>query len=352
MQDFKIIDAHIHYWDAYTTPRTVTPVLKLFGRFPRFATWLLEKVTPQPTLDFVGDAGHIMEPHLPAVYMSRTGKYQERVRGVVHIQADWQSKKPLDMAEETRWLDQLDPKPLAIVGEARVNDVPNLDALLDAHQAASSRFRGIRDMLAAHPSKKIHQWNKSLDRMKSEAFRQGFARLGERNVSFDAFIYSNQLPDLCDLVETIPSTSIVVDHVATPIALFGPFGGLGSTAAERAQIKETWYAGLTRLAESKHVMMKLSGLFMPIVGWDYEQNISVNQVVDLIGPHIQFAIDTFGVDRCMFATNFPPDHVAISFESYYDAYFKIVEGLSMDAKRKLFHDNAARFYRIDEDAGR
>ena len=129
-------------------------------------------------------------------------------------------------------------------------------------------------------------------------------------------------------------------------------GGLGATSTERDKIKEKWYAGLTRLAQSKHVMIKLSGLFMPIVGWNYEQKISVNQVVDLIGPHIQFAIDTFGVDRCMFATNFPPDHVAISFETYYDAYFKIVEGLSMEAKRKLFHDNAARFYRIDEQAGR
>jgi len=348
MQELELIDAHIHLWDPYTTPRTVTPALKLFGRFPRVVAWLMELVTPQPTLDFVGETDHIMAPYLPALYLSETGKY--KVRGVVHIQADWQSKKPLDMAGETRWLDQLDPKPLAMVGEARVNDVQNLDALLDAHQAASSRFRGIRDMLAAHPSKKIHQWNKSLDMMKSEAFRQGYARLGERELSFDAFIYSNQLPDLCDLVEAIPSTPIVVDHVATPIGLMGPFGGVGTSAAERAKIKEKWYAGLTRLAQSKHVMIKLSGLFMPIVGWDHDRwskPIPVNRVVEAIGAHIQFAIDTFGVDRCMFATNFPPDRVLMSFESYYDAYFKIVEGLSMEAKRKLFHDNAARFYRIE-----
>lgn len=347
MAEFKIIDAHIHLWDPYTTPRSLTLAVKLFGRFPNFAKKLIELVTPKPMVDFVGSADHIIQPYLPALYLSETGKYRDQLRGFVHIQADWQGKN--DFAGETRWLDSLELQPLAIVGEAHVNDVKNLDAVLDAHRAASPLFRGVRDMLAAHPSKKIHQWNKSIHTMKSDEFRKGYARLGERDLTFDAFLYSNQLSDFCDLVEAIPETNVVVDHIATPIALMGPFGGVGNTPAERAAIKEKWYEGLTRLAQSEHVRMKLSGLFMPIVGWDYKnwsKPLSVNQVVDAIGPHIRFAIDTFGVDRCMFASNFPPDRVLIPFETYYDAYFKIVEEMDGDAKRKLFHDNAAEFYNI------
>lgn len=186
--------------------------------------------------------------------------------------------------------------------------------------------------------------------MTTAAFREGYARLGERDLSFDAFIYSNQLGDLCDLVEALPDTHIVVDHVATPIGLMGPFGGVGETAAERQTIQEKWYDGLRRLAQLEHVMMKLSGLFMPVVGWTYKEwkrPLNVDEVVAAIAPHLQFAIDLFGEDRCMFASNFPPDSTLIDFETYYSAYFKIVEGMDLAAQRKLFHDNAARFYRIE-----
>lgn len=347
----KIIDAHIHLWDPYTTPRTVTPVVKLLGRFPSLVRWLIKLVTAKATVEFMGEVDYVIKPYLPALYLSETGKYRDNMRGVVHIQADWHGKKAVDAADETRWLDSLQPKPLAMIGEAHLNDGENLEAVLDAHSAASPNFRGIRDMLASHPSKTIHQWNKSSDTMKTDQFGKGYQRLGERGLTFDAYIYSNQLLDFCDLVEAIPTTKVVVDHVATPVALMGPFGDVGKSEAERAAIKEEWYEGLSRLAEAEHVRLKLSGLFMPVVGWNYQnwsQPLSVQQIVDVIGPHIRFAIETFGVERCMFATNFPLDRALIPFERYYDAYFKIVATMDAgrEAKQKLFHDNAAEFYNI------
>ncbi|MEM7112841.1 MAG: amidohydrolase family protein [Chloroflexota bacterium] len=346
MTTIDIIDAHIHYWDPYTTPRTASGPVKLLGRFPSILRFLGRFVTTQEALDFFAGGEEFFSPHLPADYFGNIGDF--RVKGVVHIQADWVSGSPMGAAEETAWLASLDRPPLAIVGEAHL-DANNLDALLDAHEATSPLFRGVRDMLAHHPSGKVHNFHETADQMARPAFRQGFARLGERDLTFDAFIYSNQLNDLCDLVEAIPQTRIVVDHVATPVGLMGPFGSLGETAVSRQKIQQDWYEGLTRLAQSEHVMMKLSGLFMPVVGWEFKgwkRPLTVDEVVDAIGPHIQFVIDTFGIDRCIFASNFPPDSTIIDFQTYYAAYFKIVAGLNKTDQRKLFHDNAARFYRI------
>lgn len=350
MSDFKIIDPHIHYWDANTTPRTISPLVKLIGRFPKLLDWVIRQVVPAETLNYFGPSTVFTIPYLPEVYFKEAGKYRDRVRGVVHIQADWQAKESLDLADETAWLDGLDRPPLAIVGEARLNHPDQLDALLDAHVAASGRFRGIRDMLAYHPSKSIHKFNEAEDTMQTEAFRKGYARLGERGFSFDAFIFSHQLRDLCELVEAIPETPIVVDHIATPIGLMGPFGELGTTESMREQVKIEWIQGLQRLAQSPHVHMKLSGMFMHVLGWDHHSwdggKLTVDQVVEAIGPHVQTVLDIFGVDRCMFATNFPPDRALMQYETYYDAYFKIVADLSETDQQKLFHDNAARFYRI------
>ena len=338
----EIIDAHIHYWDPYTTPRSVSPAVKLVGRWPKMTDRLIRWGMPAQTINYFGKTELFTEPHLPDRYFADTGKYQ--IKGVVHVQADWQTKEPLGLAAETAWLDSLSRPPLAIIGEARVNDRNNFPRLLDAHAAASPRFRGVRDMLAHHTSGTIHNFCDALAMMRSDHFRSGFALLGERDLSFDAFIYSHQLPDLCRVVEAIPQTRVVLNHMGTPIGLFGQFGDLGKTAAERQKIQEAWYAGLTRLARSPQVMIKLSGLFMHVLGWPHhgwDDAPSVSEIVDKIGPHIRFALDTFGVERCMFASNFPPDKSLIRFETLYDAFFEIVADLDVSVQKKLFHDNAA-----------
>ena len=87
---------------------------------------------------------------------------------------------------ETEWLMTLEDKPLAIIGEAQLHDLENLDAVLDAHEKASPLFKGVRDMLAVHPSKAILDFNETGDMLQSEDFKKGYARLGERELSFDA----------------------------------------------------------------------------------------------------------------------------------------------------------------------
>ena len=88
---------------------------------------------------------------------------------------------------------------------------------------------------------------------------------------------------------------------------------------------------------------------MTLCGFQFEkrkQPASLNEVVDAIGPHLEYALKTFGVDRCMFASNFPMDKVSTTYETLYDAYFKIVENYSLEDQQKLFADNALAFYGI------
>ena len=346
-QNIKIIDPHIHLWDPYTTPKLVSPLVKTFGKFP----WLLDKIArmafPKATINFVGKTDYVFSPHLPEIFHRDTGKYN--IEGYVHIQAGWEGEKPFNGIGETEWLMTLKDKPLAIIGEVHLHDFENLDAVIDAHAKASPLFKGVRDMLAIHPNKGVMDFNETGDMLQSEDFKKGYARLGERNLTYEAYIFSHQLKDLTKLVSEVPQTKVVLNHVGTPVGLGGEHGSAGKTAQDRKSIQEQWYEDLALLAEVPHVRLKLSGLLMTLCGFQFEkrkQPASLNEVVDAIGPHLEYALKTFGVDRCMFASNFPMDKVSTTYETLYDAYFKIVENYSLEDQQKLFADNALAFYGI------
>ena len=98
-ENLKIIDPHIHLWDPYTTPRLISPLTKLFGRFPKFLDRVVKIAMPKATINFVGKSEYVCYPHLPDTFHRDTGKY--KIDGYVHIQAGWAAKKTLDLVGET-----------------------------------------------------------------------------------------------------------------------------------------------------------------------------------------------------------------------------------------------------------
>ena len=59
------------------------------------------------------------------------------------------------------------------------------------------------------------------------------------------------------------------------------------------------------------------------------------------------AIDLFGVDRCMFASNYPVEMVqGISVETLYGKFLSWTESMSEIERAALFHDTATRIYKI------
>jgi predicted TIM-barrel fold metal-dependent hydrolase len=59
------------------------------------------------------------------------------------------------------------------------------------------------------------------------------------------------------------------------------------------------------------------------------------------------AIELFGTDRSMFASNFPVDSLRESFDSIFSGFDEITRGFSDAQRRALFHDNAVRIYRME-----
>ena len=97
----RVIDAHIHQWDPFSTPRVVSGPAKVIRRVPMVEP-ILVRTFPRAARDFAGDPQYLLNTYLPGDYLADAGAVQ--VEGVVHIEAGWQGKRPADSVDETRWV--------------------------------------------------------------------------------------------------------------------------------------------------------------------------------------------------------------------------------------------------------
>jgi predicted TIM-barrel fold metal-dependent hydrolase len=160
-----VIDTHIHQWDPFTTPRTASPLAPVYKVAPRLVTSLMPALLSRGDREMIRTPENAARPYLPANYAADVAGVP--VESVVHVQADWKAKDPLGDAGETAWLETLpwgedgNPQLAAIVGHADPLASHFAD-LLDAHAAASSRFRGIRAMATLHPDSGVNRYGADL----------------------------------------------------------------------------------------------------------------------------------------------------------------------------------------------
>ncbi|MCH7335106.1 amidohydrolase family protein [Acinetobacter sp. NIPH 2699] len=351
--DFAMIDPHIHQWDPYHTPHSAALLVKVLGKYPSLMDKVIRLVKPKPLLDTLGKTEHILSPYLPMHYRQDLGSFN--VESVVHVEANWHHHKGFGVVEETRWLNQLEfskhgLKLAAIVATADPSSRKFAD-ILKAHQDASPMFRGIRKMAAWHEDDRIYRWSKTPHLYQSKKFLKGFEQLAKMNLSFDAWGYSTQLNEITALAKQFPETRIVVDHLATPVGLFGAVGKkTGNTASQRDVIFKQWQNDLCALAEQSNVNAKISGLMMPVLGHTfYKENrtATISEMVHLLAPLIQHAIEVFGTDRVMFASNYPMDKPNASLTDLIQAYITIIQPYGTQAMYSIFRQNAANFYQLD-----
>lgn len=342
-----IYDAHVHYWDPHTTPRLASPFARLLGKRPRLMRHVARAVTPSAKLAFVGDPRFVLAPYLPAEHARGFGG-SHRFEGVTHVEAGWVARHRLALADESRWLDQLDPAPRALVGAAYL-DAPDIDGQLRAHLAAGATFVGVRDKLAHSPSRGVVDWSLP-GRMRTARFGHGMDALAGLGLTFDAFVYSEQLWELYELARAHPDVRIALCHMGTPVALAGPYGSEGLTHQARLAIERRWRASLVRLAECDNVHVKLSGMLMPVVGWGFERRsphalVGVSELHERIGPHYDFVLDTFGPRRCMFGSNFPMDAVSTDLPTLVAVMARTLASRTAEERDGVFCHNAVEFYR-------
>jgi predicted TIM-barrel fold metal-dependent hydrolase len=170
----------------------------------------------------------------------------------------------------------------------------------------------------------------------TEAFMRGVRLLGEYAMSFDLCIPAGQLADGAKLVESCPGTRFIVDHCgnADPKA-FRPATG-GQKKGRPSHDPDQWRRDMARLARAKNTVCKISGIVAraPKGTWRAED----------LAPVINHCLDSFGPDRVMFGSDWPVCTRVASYRQWVTALKDVVRGRSHEQQRKLFHDNAVRFY--------
>ncbi|MGA2836232.1 MAG: amidohydrolase family protein [Acidimicrobiales bacterium] len=213
--------------------------------------------------------------------------------------------------DETIELDSESPArggPDAIIGGIPPTEtVAGATELLD-RQMTASRFRGVRPM----------------GRHEGPLPDPGvLAALQERGLVFELMAHTDQLGTAAAGLAGLDGLSVVVEHTGWPRS--GSDEELG-----------LWRDGIDALADvGDNVVCKLSGLAMPL------ETIGV----DAFAPWIEYAIEAFGVDRCMFASNFPVDSMYGTFDELYTVFSEVTAGLDAGSRAKLFAGNAERVYR-------
>jgi L-fuconolactonase len=270
---------------------------------------------------------------LATVYIECMSSY--RAAGPDHL-------KPVG---ETEFVIRADPNGFvaAIVGYADLRS-PAVEDVIAAHlEAGAGRFRGIRQPCATDPSPAIRPSarNPPSNLLADKAFRSGLAAAGRAGLSFDAWLYHPQIGELVDLALAQPDVLIILDHLGGPLGV-GPY-------RDRGGVVDSWRASMTRLSQCSNVMVKLGGIGMRVFGVRSARGrggATSQELSAFWGDQISWCIEQFGVDRCMFESNFPLDRATCSYLVLWNAFKKIVVGASAAEKAALFSGTARRAYRL------
>ena len=217
--------------------------------------------------------------------------------------------------------------------------------VLEAHiGAAGGRFRGIRHAAGWHASAQIRNSHcDPIEHLLLDAkFREGFAQLAPLGLSFDAWLFHPQIAELTDLARAFPDTPIVLDHLGGPL-------GIGPYAGQADSVYADWRRDIDALARCPNVVAKLGGIHMPVNGFGWhkrEPRPTSQQLAEATARYQLHTIERFGPERCMFESNFPVDKVSCTYLVLWNSFKRVAAGFSAGEKAALFHDTAARVYRL------
>jgi L-fuconolactonase len=215
--------------------------------------------------------------------------------------------------------------------------------LLKRNVAASGgRFAGVRLSTAWDASDLLHKVAATPGVLREAGFRAGFAALGALGLVFDAWVYHPQLAEVADLAAAFPDSSIVLNHVGSPI-LGGPY------ATRRTEVFTEWKAGMAVLARQPNVTVKLGALPIRLSGGDTPKRDTPPDSLEVAAawrPWIETSIDLFGADRCMFESNFPVQKRWCSYGVVWNAFKRLAANSSADEKAALFAGTASRVYGV------
>lgn len=233
-----------------------------------------------------------------------------------------------------------------IVGNADLMLGDMVEPVLEAlAEAGKGRFKGIRCTAAWDASAEITTARANSAGMLADAnFRKGLACLERMGLSFDCIVYHPQLTEVADMARAFPGLTIILNHVGRPL-------GIGPYAGRREELMPEWRRGIDAVAECPNVVVKVGGLGNPISGFDWHQRPfppGSREIAASGAPYYLYCIEKFGADRCMFESNFPVDKQSCSYTVCWNAFKRLARDFSVSEQADLFHNTAARAYRLLE----
>ena len=299
MENLRIVDAHHHFWDL---DRKDHP-------------WLVDE--PEKEF-FLGDYSALRRNYLPADYRHDCQGFD--VVATVHVEAEWDRDR---QAAETVWLHELNAEhglPSVVVGHVWLA-ADNCGSILDQHMQ-HPLFRGVRSKPVTAPSpERMHDGGRWT--IQDPAWQAGLVMLAERDLSFDLRVPYWHLHEAADAIGPLDTLRVVLNHTGFPWDR--------SSAGIAA-----WRDAMTAIAACPNVSVKLSELGLKDAAWTVESNRGV----------VRDAVEIFGVERCMWASNFPVAGLRIGYRQQLEGMLEILSDLNGDERHQVFCANAAAFYRI------
>ena len=290
----RVVDAHHHLWDL---SRNHHP-------------WLCD---PEPIAFRYGDYSALRHSYLQADYLADAASVE--VQGSVYVETEWNPADPLGEVAYVAALRAQQRLPTVMVAHTRLDDPQAAERL--AHHAAHPFVRSIRHKPRTNPRPGMPEPGGMAD----AAWRRGFAHLARCGLRFDLQTPWWHMDEAAALARDFPDTPIIVNHAGLP-------------ADRSAEGLAAWRSAMARLATCPNVSVKISGIGVPGQAWTAQANRAI----------VRHLIESFGVPRCMFASNFPVDRLCGSFDSIFGGFGAIVADFSAEEQDDLFRRNALRIY--------
>ena len=165
--------------------------------------------------------------------------------------------------------------------------------------------------------------------------------MAELDLTLDIWVYHPQLTDVARLAAMVPDLTIVLNHTGVPI-LGGPYGH------QHEQVFDDWQSGMKTVAQCGNVYLKLGALPIRKRGDGKDRSVppGSQEICAAWSPWMHACIDAFGVQRCIFESNFPVQKLFSSYVVTWNAFKRLARGCTEAEKAWLFHDAAVDAYRL------
>lgn len=293
-----VIDAHMHFWDLS------------LGKHP----WLCGEMIPFR----YGDYSKIRRTYLVDDYLADARPFE--VAATVYIEAEWDPADPLGELAWVHGLAEREGYPNAVAAQAWLDREDVADVLAGA--SSFPLVRSVRHKPASAPSAG-DATRGAPGSMDDPRWREGYARLANHGLNFELQTPWWHFDAALQLARDFPATTIILNHTGLP-------------ADRSAEGLDAWRRAMATLAQAPNVVVKISGIGVRGARWDRAANTAI--VLD--------TLSIFGTERCQFASNFPVDKVVGDLSDIFGGFAAITAHLPDETRRALFHDNAAKLYRI------